>query len=146
MKNKLIIMLVAAIIVTSFFAVPSMAEPKQHFENMVKELNLTPEQAKQLKALREGREVKETHKANREKMMSLRKKVVDEFANENYDKSKIDDYNAQILALMKEGINDHTNHMMKLRSILTPEQFKKFHELREKQFKKMMLRNEPPGE
>jgi Spy/CpxP family protein refolding chaperone len=121
--------------------VPAMAKdnkPHERFDNMVKELNLSPEQVEQFKQLRKDNDPKGKREANQKQMMELRKKIVDEYALESFDKAKIETYKKQILDLMKQGIDDHTARLEKMRGILTPEQFKKLHELREKQFKKGM--------
>jgi len=142
MKNKIrfsVLMLMVGILVWST-TMPAMAKedrPKERFENMVKELQLSPEQVEQFKKLRQENNFKEKRAANQKQMMELRKKIVDEYAQENFDKAKIENYKKQILDLMKQGIDAHTQRLEKMRGILTPEQFKKFQEMREKQFKKM---------
>jgi len=141
MQNKvkfLVLMLMAGVLLWST-TVPAMAKedkPKERFENMAKELQLSPEQMDQFKKLRQENNFKEKRAANQKQMMELRKKIVDEYALENFDKIKIENYKKQMLDLMKQGIDDHTARLEKMRVILTPEQFKKLHELREKQFKK----------
>jgi Spy/CpxP family protein refolding chaperone len=143
MKNRIkfgVLMLMAGVLMWST-TVPAMAKddrPKERFENMVKELQLSPEQVEQFKKLRQENNFKEKRAANQKQMMELRKKIVDEYALQNFDKAKIETYKKQILDLMKQGIEDHTARLEKMRGILTPEQFKKFQELKEKQFKKGM--------
>ncbi len=146
MKNRfrgLVLILMAGVLLCST-TIPAIAKedrPKERFENMVKELQLSPEQVEQFKKLRQESNFKEKKEANHKQMMELRKKIVDEYALQNYDKAKIESYKKQILDLMRQGIDGHTARLEKMRGILTPEQFKKFHDLREKQFKKMMKRD-----
>jgi Spy/CpxP family protein refolding chaperone len=146
MENKikfLVLMLMAGVLLWST-TVPAMAKdnkPRERFDNMVKELNLSPEQVEQFKQLRKDNDPKGKREANQKQMRELRKKIVDEYASPNFDKAKIENYKKQILDLMKQGIDAHAQRLEKMRGILTPEQFKKLHELREKQFKKMMKRD-----
>lgn len=138
-KRLVLILMAGALMGSSILPVMANDEkPKDRFENMVKELKLSPEQVEQFKKLKQENKYKETRKANQQKIMDLRKKIVDAYAQEPVDKAKVENYKKEIAVLMKEGVDQHEAHLAKLRGILTPEQFKKLHELREKHLKKMM--------
>jgi Spy/CpxP family protein refolding chaperone len=61
----------------------------------------------------------------------------DELAKPESDKSIIDQLSADIKQLAGQGIDLHTAAMLKMKEVLTQEQFKKFLEIMEKRAKDM---------
>jgi Spy/CpxP family protein refolding chaperone len=78
---------------------------------MVKELNLSPEQVEQFKQLRKDNDPKGKREANQKQMMELRKKIVDEYALESFDKAKIETYKKQILDLYNSYQNENLGNL-----------------------------------
>jgi protein CpxP len=87
-----------------------------------KALNLTDKQKQQLKDLREeGKsEIKEHFKNVRE----IREKIKDELLKEKPDKKALEKYGEQLGKLHVEMHINKTDHMLKVKEILSPEQFK----------------------
>jgi Spy/CpxP family protein refolding chaperone len=108
-----------------------LAEGKQKgkihpMKEMWAQLGLTPEQETKLKELH-----KQTAPARREqfkKIEELRGKIKTELLKDKPSKKVLDDYATQMGNLHKQMNLSSIDHLLKVKAILTPEQFKKFTE------------------
>jgi Spy/CpxP family protein refolding chaperone len=87
------------------------------------QLNLTVDQKQKLKAIRE--ENKDFRKANFEKMRALLEKSKDELLKPSPSKSVLYGYAKEMGDLHKTEAEHMADHMLKLKTILTKEQFEK---------------------
>ena len=87
-----------------------------------KALNLTDEQKLQLKDLRD--EGKTEIKEHFEKVREIREKIKDELLKEKPDKKALRKYGEALGKLHVEMHTNKTDHMLKVKEILSPEQFK----------------------
>ena len=94
------------------------------------QLNLTDEQKKQLEDNKQKN--REQKKALFKQMKSSKETLVQEFMKPDLDMNKINAIHAQIKALQAQMADNRMGSILAVRKILTPEQFKKFHELTEK--------------
>ena len=92
-------------------------------QNMFKQLNLTPDQKDKLKALR--KELMESSKPIFEQMKAMREKVKAELLKNEPAQSSLDDYAAQLADLEKQMGMKWNSHLLKIKAILSPEQFSK---------------------
>lgn len=88
---------------------------------MYKQLNLNEEQLNSLKTLRQ--EQHPLRKKTREEMAALHAKIKEELLQDNPDRSLIAEYNAQIAELHRQKGEEMIEHLLKVKEILTPEQF-----------------------
>jgi Spy/CpxP family protein refolding chaperone len=106
-------------------------EPGEH--PFWKQLNLSPEQTAKLKALRD--EQAPRRKANQEKMAELRGKIREEMLKDKPDQAALDKYAAQTGELHKQMAMDRSAHLLKIKQVLTKEQFAR---MLDKQDRQMM--------
>jgi len=96
----------------------------QKKDGIYDKLDLTTEQKKQLEANKvRDREVM---KASFEKMKSYRETLKTELMKPELDMVKINNIQSQIKTLQAEMLDNRLNSILKVRKILTPEQFTKF--------------------
>ena len=107
-----------------------MRERFNRSEDFTKTLNLTPEQQAQIKQQRG---------ANKEKVMQLRQQLrakrselKEELDKPSVDMNKINSIVAETKTLMAEQLDLRVKGILAMKQVLTPEQFKKLHERREK--------------
>ena len=93
-------------------------------DNLVKELELTSEQQKQIRKQRV--EQIEQRKALREKRRSKRLELKQELEKKDFDKGKVYALIAEIESLMGEQLEQRVEAILSMKRILTPEQFEKF--------------------
>ena len=93
-------------------------------QNIWDQLNLTPEQKKQLEENKAKN--REAMKAVFEKMKSYRESLKTELMKPELDMNKINGIQAQIKALQSQMVDDRLNSILGVRSVLTREQFEKF--------------------
>ena len=94
------------------------------------QLNLTDEQKKQLEDNKHKNQ--EQKKALFKHMKSVREELRQEFMKPDLDMNKVNAIHAQIKATQSQMADNRLNSVLEVRKILTPEQFKKFHELMKK--------------
>lgn len=100
---------------------------------MAQELNLTQEQQDQLKALKT--ESKDSHKSDREAFKAKKSELNDLLKASSVDKRAIDSKIKEISALTEKKMQNRVEHLLKVKEILTPEQFEKFLEMKEERMK-----------
>ncbi len=93
-------------------------------------LGLSQAQQDQLKQQR--KEMREKMKAGFEAAKALRHKMKDEFLKAKPDQTALEGYADQIAQQHKQMIKNSISNIMKIKQILTPEQFKKFLEMQGK--------------
>lgn len=94
------------------------------------ELNLNEDQKVEIKKLHE--EMNPIRKKHREEMKAVREKVRDEMNKENSDRATLTTYSREMAELHFKQAEAMADHLLKIKVILTPEQFKKMTELHEK--------------
>ena len=99
------------------------------------ELSLTPAQEEKLQAMRESS--KRELLAMRNELMTTVWDIHDEFKKETVDKAKINSLTDKMADIEKKLIKTRTEHMFKVKEILTAEQFKKLISLLEKHSEKV---------
>ncbi|MEI8012065.1 MAG: Spy/CpxP family protein refolding chaperone [Candidatus Omnitrophota bacterium] len=105
---------------------PSEKEWKQE----EKSLGLSAEQRTQMKALREEFKVKQD--ALRAQIKSRKEALRQELNGANPDRVKAEGIVKETSIFEQQAAMQHVDHILKIRSILTPEQFQKLHQLHEK--------------
>lgn len=98
---------------------------------VMKELNLSKDQKKQMKALKKGK--KESMKAQRTKMKELRKSMHEAMKN-NASESDLRGKHKALHDAKRSMADARLENMLAVRKILNDEQRKKFHELKAKQW------------
>jgi Spy/CpxP family protein refolding chaperone len=127
MKAKTVMLgLIAGALVVSplgISAQPDEARIGKHHDKMAAELKLNDEQKAKLKEL---------HKANREamkpffeKMKGVRDKIKAELLKPESSKQALDGFAAQLGDLHKQMALKRNQHLLQVKKVLTPEQFKK---------------------
>lgn len=96
-------------------------------QKMWDQLNLTPEQKKQLEDNKAKN--REGMKATFEKMESYRESLKAELMKPELDMNKINDIQSQIKLLESQMTDSRLNSILEVRKIMTREQFEKFIEL-----------------
>jgi Spy/CpxP family protein refolding chaperone len=150
MKKKPIVTVALISVLCGFswaFAAPhessSAAMKDSSHQQMFKQLNLTPDQQAKMKALRQ--EMQELRKANREKMQALRDKSKEELLKATPNKTVLYGYAKEMGDLHKAMAESMADHMLKMKAVLTKEQFEK---MMSKDFLKGMrerrMHNDPP--
>jgi Spy/CpxP family protein refolding chaperone len=100
------------------------------FNEIVKELNLTPEQKQ---AMTQQRSEERSRSGElRQKIRSLRDQITKELDKEVSDKAALDLLVGQLKELTAQRIEHQIGEIIALKQILTPDQFKKLNEMREK--------------
>jgi Spy/CpxP family protein refolding chaperone len=98
-------------------------------------LGLNEEQRAQMKALRE--EGKAKMESVRAEMKAKRQALQAELDGPNPDRGKAESIAKEILVIEEQMTKDHIDRVLKVRSILTPEQYQRLRELREKKRSEM---------
>ncbi len=117
---------------------------KEAIENLVQELNLTPEQQEQIKKQRN--EQAQKTKALRNRLQAKRKQLREELEKQAVDKNKIDSLVVEIKSLMGQQLEHRVERVISMSEILTPEQFEKMKEKRKQKQRKMKQRRGQRGE
>ena len=100
-------------------AVVGITVEKAHM--MAKILNLSEDQEKQLKDIRQKQ--KEAMKSIFEQMKSNREAFEAEIVKATPDMSKINDIQTQIKTIQSQMVDNHLNSILEIKKIMTPEQF-----------------------
>lgn len=97
-----------------------VTERKQH---MWSDLGLTEDQNVKLKQLHQ--EIKGIRSKNFEAVRAVRLKIREELAKPNPSSEQLDLYASELGNLHKEMVQQHNNHLLKVKTILSTEQFSK---------------------
>lgn len=123
-KSNLLLVIILCCSITAFAKGDRKRDP---MKGIMKELNLNETQLAQLKAMRKEFK-KGDHKAQRNEMKELHKQMKEAFVS-NADDSKILELHKKITAKRNVFEEEKINKMLKLKSILTLDQKKKYVEL-----------------
>jgi hypothetical protein len=119
----------------SFFFLPLLAAallwiPSQTFSadeqgghRMWNDLQLNADQ--QAKLLTMHNEMKDLRKNQRDEMNTVRLKIKEELSKSNPSKTVLSGFVSDLGKIHEKQIQSHIDHMMQLKTILTPEQFQK---------------------
>ncbi len=124
MRTKLFLLSIVAtllLIPAGIFAQDARAE--KHMKKRWAELGITSEQEAKLRELHT--EAQKSRKAHMEKVKDLREKTRQELLKDNPSKSTLNDYAKQMGDLHKIMNENRIDHLLKMKAILTPEQFSK---------------------
>ena len=113
------------------------------FHLMSKVLNLTEDQQKQLKDVKQKQ--METMKSVFEQMKSNREAFDAEILKASSDMTKINDLQAQIKTIQSQIVDNRLNSILEIKKILTPEQFAGYIALKKEKKLKMMEGHEKFG-
>jgi len=149
MKGKIQVIM-AMLIVSTLIALPAFCEGYPHhkgqqggnFENKMaeieKKLGLTPEQDKLLK------EAKSAHRAEMESlkqaMGAKHKELQAEIAKPGVTKQQLEPIANQIKALQSQMVDRRIDGILKIKYILSPEQFQKLESLKEERHKNFRMK------
>ncbi len=97
-------------------------------QQMIQELNLTEQQQKDMKALKESKPA--DRKTKREEAKKIREELDQLLRAESVDKNAVDKKIAEISNMTTEKMNARVDHLLEVKKILTPEQFNKFLDLK----------------
>lgn len=127
MKNNVLsVALLAGMLALSPLAVtaqPSDSARAKNMEKMFADLNLTKDQKEKLTSLHEA--LNGSHKQVFDQMKALREKIKAELLKQQPSKQVLDGYVAQFGDLHKQLAQKRIDHMLRVKAILTPEQFAK---------------------
>ena len=93
----------------------------QNHHMMSKVLNLTEDQQKQLKDIKQKQ--RETMKGFFEQIKSNREELNAEIIKATPDMSKVNNIQAQMKTLQSQMVDNHLNSILEIKKIMTPEQF-----------------------
>lgn len=108
---------------------PVMAQPQNCNNSPVKphhmweELQLNDDQKTKLKELHQ--QIRDVRSKHFEAIRGVREKIREELTKQNPSSSQLDEYASQLGNLHKELAIEHNNHMLKVKSVLSAEQFAK---------------------
>lgn len=143
-------LMVKQLLVVAFvfgFTISSQARAGRHkgdfHEKILKQLNLTTEQAAQLKAIKQSE--KADIKKMREDKKALHDKMKQALASDSSEEALRKIHN-QKMDLRKQIADARFEKMLSVRKILTSEQRKKFHELMEKKRGRRGRGHHAPGD
>lgn len=91
--------------------------------HMWADLGLTDDQKVKLKELHQ--EIVALRDKNFETVRAIRTKIKDELLKESPSTTQLDSYASEIGEIHKEIARQHNNHLLKVKAVLTPEQFSK---------------------
>lgn len=126
----------ALVLISCLTVLPAQAsrgKAEERGVRMTQELNLSQEQQDQMKALRT--KSKDAHKAEREEFRTKKNELNDLLKASSVDKKAIDTKIKEISALTEEKMQNRVEHLLKVKEILTPEQFEKFLQMKEERMK-----------
>lgn len=109
--------------------------PQERFDNMVEELGLSGEQQEQLRQQKETR--RQEHQELREALREAQEALKEELSREDIDQSKLDSIAGGLKQLNNRMVDDRIEGILKMREILTPDQYRKFQEKAQKMHGKM---------
>jgi Spy/CpxP family protein refolding chaperone len=114
--------IITSVFAFSLFVSPAWSEMGQH-ARWTSDLGLTQDQqSKLLKIHNETRDIRVKH---RESIASVRLKIRNELAQPKPSKQILDEYAVELGKMHTEQIQSNTEQMLKIKEILTPEQFSK---------------------
>ncbi|MCX7926956.1 MAG: Spy/CpxP family protein refolding chaperone [Candidatus Omnitrophica bacterium] len=99
---------------------------EEEFEEIMKELNLTDEQERALIAERDFQ--RHQRQVLREKMVSLRQEIAQEIMKDKPDRRRLNVLTNRMKQLMGERLEHRIESILRIKQILTPEQFKRIQE------------------
>jgi Spy/CpxP family protein refolding chaperone len=105
------------------------------------ELELTEEQKVKLKELHQ--EIKDARRKNFEAARDIRTKIKDELIKENPSTSQLDLYAAELGEIHKQIAKQHNDHLLKVKTVLSSEQFSKIVNMETEGFGKYRMKAEP---
>jgi len=106
---------------------PSMGRPGRHMDFIKQELDLNEEQVQELES--QDKKFREETKPIHDSLKAKRKELMDEITAQEPDVEKIDKLIEDIGILEVELTKKTTMHLIEKKSLLTPEQQKKFFSL-----------------
>jgi Spy/CpxP family protein refolding chaperone len=130
---------IAAVFVCTTIAVAQLPEGdhakrekdwEAKFNEIVRELNLTPEQKQSM--TRQRAQEKTQSQELRQKTRAVREQITQELNKDITDTATVNPLVAQLKELTGQRIEQQIQGIMSLKKILTPEQFKKLNEKRQK--------------
>jgi len=104
---------------------------EEKFDKLTEELGLTPEQETELKQQRS--QFKAQKKELWGKIRAKKKELKEELEKPDVDRAKVDKIIGEIKDLTGQKLEARVNKIISMKSILTPEQFKKLKEKMEKE-------------
>ncbi len=122
MKKVALFLSVLTLSLSTAFSQPAKS-PRGCLNNMFSELGLTAEQKEKLKTLHS--EMGEARKKNFEAVRTIREKTKEELLKGEPSKSALDTYAGELGNLHKEITIARHDHLLKIKQILTAEQFSK---------------------
>lgn len=131
-SNKLCLVFLMSLMMTGF-AFAKKGKMGGGFKQILKQLDLTKEQQEKLKALKD--DDGEDWKKTRAEMKENRDKMKEAFKSSSSE-ADVRKLHESIKATRIQKMDRRFDKMMKIRSVLTPEQRVKFIELQDKQFAK----------
>lgn len=99
------------------------------------ELGLNEDQRSKIKALHEG--MKEKRATDRETMKNVKKKIKEELLKDKPNRSTLTSLSKEVADLTFKKTEAWADHLLKVKEILTPEQFKKMTDLHDKKREQM---------
>ena len=131
MRHKLIVIaLIAAVIfsqASSAWAGAAKPDFEKRHDKMVKALNLTPEQEKQLNEYKE--QAKTDFKAATTQLRAKKDQLRDQLNAAQVDEAAVRQTADEIKALQNKMVDHRIDSLLRMKKVLTPEQFAKFQEL-----------------
>ncbi len=119
-------------------------DEKKVKDDLFKELDLTSKQQEQLEKQRKTSRVQ--RKKHRSLLQDKQEKLRDEMEKKGTDKRKIEKIAGELKTLWGEAIEQRTDTILKIKEILTPEQFEKFQQKKNTfKHKKAGKRGHPGG-
>ncbi len=138
MKKLTTTLLLIASITFALSAQPGQGKGKGgHGEpgaRIAQELNLSEQQQADLKELRESR--KESHKPHREEMKAIHQEMNKLLRASKVDKNAIDANIKKTAKLTEEKLRQHVEYQLKVKEIMTPEQFTKYLDMKKERMEK----------
>jgi periplasmic protein CpxP/Spy len=116
------------------FGGPVPGPVAKNSEQIVKELNLTPRQVQQLKAMRQKFQGR---KQEQKKLLEAAKQELDEMLVRNAPSAKIRDQRNRLKTLQQQFSDLKFDNMMALKEILTAEQWAKLQKMKQQRVKSM---------
>lgn len=99
-------------------------EKRQKIESIMQELNLTPQQKAQIESQRN--EQREQNKQLRTLLSEKRKELKQELEKAVSDRAQIERIAEELKEIQSQRLDQRINSILKMKEILTPEQYEKF--------------------